>query len=967
MDGSDEKVPNRGNDCSFEERTFDCDEHFCHKGLWSCGDGECIDNMGRFVYEPSLSTDDPCRSMREYNYQCEMSTDYPLWTLPTGLCWPFPNYIDSAYRTTNNQECLYLIKCALSGGLESTCPCSHNQCLHLISKTCPHTIEYPSVPLIRPYIKTYFEADRNWHNKEPDTFLASGSIKCRGYQAHIYVREPLPMMPQYLYRALMLDDGICALLTTVHRNTSHLASPYDFTTMAQTFNNLQYQFFQCNQSKVCLSLHRVQDGLCDCGPAELCDDEYQTYFDNHSCQQYRFRCSSARFGHSKRCLYVWSMGDGTTDCLNSYDHYAFGVSELPLVQITCKQRNDIGCSLIKNYIRQSLLLETNETITNTEIFTMFHNLTNLSQQPLIPFRYYCDTFWYLNAAEDELSSYCEKWICPKEKYQCLSGHCIPITWVCDGVWDCPDASDEQGLFIIDTSEHNRNLPDLGSMIDKCRQYYNNRTQAFSNHCNLLTEYPCLLANVTDPLDLRKNRPCILIEQIGDGRSDCYGGLDERNVLSHCEANRMIGFGFRCDDSALCLYSPQVCSSLYHMSRCPNGADIPICFHNQLWMTNNVVGAVCSKPTDVMCLNDECIENARCNGIVQCENGEDEYRCSSDKDISNQVIYRGSKQSDHYKEEASLLYLTDFPPPSASLIKQKRLPYKKISKDTLQSTTANEQEHYRAEAFFYCNRGVYILSSAGVRCFCPPSYYGDKCQFYSDRLTVITHLALTDDKFQTTYIAIKVVALFLFDNNQILDYYEFDGRGKFEMNDKEYRKHRFHFVYSRKAYFLKHKRERYFNRTSIAQEHPYSIQFEAYELRSHDTIPLLVGLWHYPVYFDYLPSYRLSKILRLSLNLTNDACSTNDTTSICKNDNSMCQPLLNANHSYKCLCKSGYYGENCKSFDQQCLASSYCSPTSICKSRLSSARKPLCICPLNHFGPTCHLKYNPCNQVPCLNN
>ncbi|CAF4867479.1 unnamed protein product, partial [Rotaria sp. Silwood2] len=39
---------------------------------------------------------------------------------------------------------------------------------------------------------------------------------------------------------------------------------------------------------------------------------------------------------------------------------------------------------------------------------------------------------------------------------------------------------------------------------------------------------------------------------------------------------------------------------------------------------------CSGLNDHLCFNDTCILNGRCNGIVECPNGEDEYWCSSDK-------------------------------------------------------------------------------------------------------------------------------------------------------------------------------------------------------------------------------------------------------------------------------------------------------------------------------------------------
>jgi hypothetical protein len=35
---------------------------------------------------------------------------------------------------------------------------------------------------------------------------------------------------------------------------------------------------------------------------------------------------------------------------------------------------------------------------------------------------------------------------------------------------------------------------------------------------------------------------------------------------------------------------------------------------------------CNRLNDVMCLNGVCTRNARCNGKLECLNGEDDYRC-----------------------------------------------------------------------------------------------------------------------------------------------------------------------------------------------------------------------------------------------------------------------------------------------------------------------------------------------------
>ncbi|CAF3084770.1 unnamed protein product, partial [Rotaria sp. Silwood2] len=60
--------------------------------------------------------------------------------------------------------------------------------------------------------------------------------------------------------------------------------------------------------------------------------------------------------------------------------------------------------------------------------------------------------------------------------------------------------------------------------------------------------------------------------------------------------------------------------------------------------------------------------------------------------------------------------------------------------------------------------------------------------------------------------------------------------------------------------VEHKRWRYSNRTDVVNTHPYSVHFDAFALDGNQTIEEL-GSWRYPIYFDYLPAFRLAIVLR----------------------------------------------------------------------------------------------------------
>ena len=142
---------------------------------------------------------------------------------------------------------------------------------------------------------------------------------------------------------------------------------------------------------------------------------------------------------------------------------------------------------------------------------------------------------------------------------------------------------------------------------------------------------------------------------------------------------------------------------------------------------------------------------------------------------------------------------------------------------------------------------------------------------------------------------------------------------------------------------------------------YSVRFEAFDLHLNDSIKP-IGIWQYPIHFDFLPAFRLSKILRfppLTPRYSNNSCGKNSTY----------LEVINVNRSsHFCSCHSGFYGTYCKSYDEKC--NNYCAPNSICKPRyrgiITGNQDPFCLCPASTFGNTCYIKHDKCQQNPCLN-
>lgn len=135
-----------------------------------------------------------------------------------------------------------------------------------------------------------------------------------------------------------------------------------------------------------------------------------------------------------------------------------------------------------------------------------------------------------------------------------------------------------------------------------------------------------------------------------------------------------------------------------------------------------------------------------------------------------------------------------------------------------------KSHVSSLTPYWCNRGLGILSyNNSIVCFCPPQYYGDFCEHHADRLLVLLHLNLSQSIYTPhtdPSVVIKLLVLFLFDDDQVLITHEFHVRLAWEIST--FAKKMMHFPYSRSARFLQHRQARFTNRTDILHSHPCSI-------------------------------------------------------------------------------------------------------------------------------------------------
>ncbi|CAF0753314.1 unnamed protein product [Didymodactylos carnosus] len=130
--------------------------------------------------------------------------------------------------------------------------------------------------------------------------------------------------------------------------------------------------------------------------------------------------------------------------------------------------------------------------------------------------------------------------------------------------------------------------------------------------------------------------------------------------------------------------------------------------------------------------------------------------------------------------------------------------------------------YSKNGWIY-NRGIYFdnwyTGLPPQQCFCPLSTYGEYCQYFSDRIIVITYLEGHIQPKNVSDIVIKVFAM-LFLHNEIVDAKEFHFTSALTNLNYE---HKFNLIYPRSRIFYE----------TMSNSSSYYVNFEAYHFNLHN--------------------------------------------------------------------------------------------------------------------------------------
>ena len=455
---------------------------------------------------------------------------------------------------------------------------------------------------------------------------------------------------------------------------------------------------------------------------------------------------------------------------------------------------------------------------------------------------------------------------------------IMFKFICDGIVDMLPIN-ISGEHVTD--ETNCEQWNCSNTLTRCNSVWNCPNgedelgcDNLEIHCSPLHR-PCFSPSTM-------NLTCLPIEKFNDGIMDCLGGSDERDICRKA-------FPQSHDKRYFCWNMTQ-CVEIQRIRSCNTDMD-------------NVLADVISDSLQCYRKNLSIIQRHFCN--LRDGRNYDTYEIS----LSNRTELQFEK---HYK--------------SNEISSNHRF---RIARQDIDSP---EQ---------LCHRGIKIMVASKddiiLKCLCPPSLYGDRCEYQSQRVSLTVQAQSSSDwREMFTFIFILLT-----DNNEIESY------------DHRYYSPSTDCAIKWNIYLLYRSRPKDPTRNHSVRVDIYRRQITTVEYRAS---------WYYPIKFSFLPVYRLAiKITIPSRVITSQSA---DCTIDCGTHGSCI--IMNSNTKEaiaRCRCDTGWIGSQCQD-RQTSTGNCSCAPGSVC---ISSYPKSICVCPLGRGGSRCYIKLDPCQHLgECLN-
>ncbi|KII61830.1 Low-density lipoprotein receptor-related protein 2 [Thelohanellus kitauei] len=198
-------------------------------------------------------------------------------------------------------------------------------------------------------------------------------------------------------------------------------------------------------------------------------------------------------------------------------------------------------------------------------------------------------------------------LCEKHEFYCENHRCILQKYVCNGVDDCGDKSDES--FCSKTCGEDETYCVKDKKCLKSELICNDKNDCSDGS----DEYECerIIPRCGENSFECLNESCIPYDRVCDGNNDCWDDGDEKDCLRiKCEK-----LGSYCDDGQ-CIPESHVCDNIFH---CTDFSDERAC-HSVIFFDR-----------DFDCLiscDNECLPiNKICDHITDCGDQSDELICS----------------------------------------------------------------------------------------------------------------------------------------------------------------------------------------------------------------------------------------------------------------------------------------------------------------------------------------------------
>ncbi|CAF1114617.1 unnamed protein product [Adineta steineri] len=576
---------------------------------------------------------------------------------------------------------------------------------------------------------------------------------------------------------------------------------------------------------------------------------------------------------------------------------------------TCRHSRDISSNLIKKLTTWTSIISVIEPYFRKCLTT--YNNTNLSQYSSLIY-------------------------CCKNSSKCISKHRI-----LDNISDCYLNDDEEqfelSCLINDTrrfkcgNENKCYAVFVSQEICPQQHLLTIDKIDFKHLCDRYIEMSPVIIdgqNYTDESECEK-WPCNNVYTRCDGFWSCPSGEDEDN----CTERQICPSGsLACvspyDYTLTCLPADQVNDN--HID-CLGAADELQYCRSGIWEYETYSG--------FHCWNDsKCIKRNRlCDNDPDCSFEDDEVFCGEDKSCSQCDKYGCSNVTEALcrigtlsKARASLETLPVYP-----LLSRKTIQYANQPQIELHSLTKYITKEPHDHTWpWRCNHGLYVTVWSGdnslkYKCFCPPHYYGDLCQYQNQRVS-FTMKVNTINRY-----GIHAMIITLIDDDddrqQINSYHQFISTSTRDCDR----------VYNTYLTYLSRPKNTSTN---------HSVRVDVF-----DKTPMrYIGSWHFSVPFSFLPNNRMAVLLSISDHPPSNIIKCSVTC-----HNGKCAKYMNKETGF-CQCNMGWSGVRCD-IPIRC---NDCSSDSLCVGMIHN--RSICVCPLNKGGPRCLITLS-CPENYCDNN